>query len=334
MPKKKTTEEFKKDVYNIFGDEYEVLGDYKNNKTKIKMKHCICNKEYETATPHDILNKKTTCPWCAGRITTLERLLEDLPKQFTYISGFNKWSTKCKFKCSKCNHEFDQAPKYIVNGRGCPWCAGTKNYTHDEFINILYNKFDDIDDYDFLNQYKNTSTALEIRHKKCGSLFTKDPEHFLRGQRCPYCYGNVSQGELFIEKFLKSNQISFVKEKQFDDFISKNSQPYKFDFYIEKLNLLIEYDGEQHFKPWSSKSGKENLKMNIQNDKIKNDYIINNNLNLLRIHYSELKNIKNILYNILIIGKRSETIENFKLLYITESSLFENGYYNEIKEVE
>lgn len=336
MPKMKTTDQFKKEIYEIFGDEYEVIGSYTGNKNKIEMKHNKCGKIYKTACPHDILVKHTTCPWCAGRITTLEALIEKLPSQFSYISEFKNWKTKCKFKCNKCNKEFFQAPSYITNGRGCPWCAGTKNYTHNEFIEILKEKYDDINEYEFLNEYKNTNTILSLKHDKCGCVSNIKAEWFMSGQRCKNCFTKNSTGEKFIENFLLVNNIKYEKEKQFFQFISKNSQPYKYDFYLENFNLIIEFDGEQHFKPWGKNiKNLKNLKNNIENDKIKNNFIIENNLKLLRIHYSELKNIKKILNNFLINGKRSETIENFKVLYINKILLFNNNdYYKEIKEVE
>ena len=39
MTKKKSTEEFKKEVYDLVGNEYEVLGEYIKNDKKIKIKH-------------------------------------------------------------------------------------------------------------------------------------------------------------------------------------------------------------------------------------------------------------------------------------------------------
>ena len=39
MPKKKTHDEYIKEVYNVFGDEYTILGEYVNSNTKIKIKH-------------------------------------------------------------------------------------------------------------------------------------------------------------------------------------------------------------------------------------------------------------------------------------------------------
>ena len=39
MPKRKTQEEFVSEVKELFGDEYIVLGQYINNRTKILVKH-------------------------------------------------------------------------------------------------------------------------------------------------------------------------------------------------------------------------------------------------------------------------------------------------------
>ena len=51
MSKKKTLEEFKKEVYNIFKDEVEVLGEYINNNTKILVRfNCCGNEEYKMPT--------------------------------------------------------------------------------------------------------------------------------------------------------------------------------------------------------------------------------------------------------------------------------------------
>ena len=71
----------------------------------------------------------------------------------------------------------------------------------------------------------------------------------------------------------------------------------RFDFFIEKHNLLIEYDGQQHFKPIKQFGGEEYLKQLIIHDNIKNEYAMKNKINLLRISYSEIKNINWILTN-------------------------------------
>jgi len=60
---KKTQEQFENEVYEQVKNEYTVLGNYINNKTKIKFRHNKCNRNFEM-TPKDFLNKHLRCPLC------------------------------------------------------------------------------------------------------------------------------------------------------------------------------------------------------------------------------------------------------------------------------
>ena len=77
----------------------------------------------------------------------------------------------------------------------------------------------------------------------------------------------------------------------------KNVLPLRYDFYLPKYNMLIEYDGEPHFKEVAYLGGKTGFGLRQTNDKLKTEYATNNNLNLLRIKYTEIRNISNILKN-------------------------------------
>jgi len=52
---------------------------------------------------------------------------------------------------------------------------------------------------------------------------------------------------------------------------------------VKVHNMLIEYDGKQHFKPISQFGGEIGLISTIAHDKLKTEYALNNNINLLRI---------------------------------------------------
>jgi hypothetical protein len=52
------------------------------------------------------------------------------------------------------------------------------------------------------------------------------------------------------------------------------------------MNILIEYDGIQHFKPVNLFGGIEEFDKTIVKDKIKSDYCMKNNINLVRISYN------------------------------------------------
>ena len=68
-----------------------------------------------------------------------------------------------------------------------------------------------------------------------------------------------------------------------------------FDFAILDDNgnviKLIEYDGEQHFKPIEKWGGEEKFLIQKERDERKNQYCKENNLNLLRIPYYDFDKI-------------------------------------------
>jgi len=84
---------------------------------------------------------------------------------------------------------------------------------------------------------------------------------------------------------LKKLNLNYEPQKTFPD--CKNINLLKFDFYISKYNLCIEYDGELHFNAYKNFGGEEKLKVRQLRDKIKNEYCEKNKINLLRIKYDE-----------------------------------------------
>ena len=83
-----------------------------------------------------------------------------------------------------------------------------------------------------------------------------------------------------------------MKQKEFDDI--EGALPkgvFKFDFYIED-SYLVEYDGSQNFIP-SNKGWNdlEHFEKTQRRDKCKNEYCRKNNIPLIRIPYTHLKDI-------------------------------------------
>lgn len=102
---------------------------------------------------------------------------------------------------------------------------------------------------------------------------------------------NKSKGESIIEDLLSQHNINYSMYYQIADF-SKFSL---FDFAIldEDNNLLylIEYDGEQHFVPVEHYGGEEKFKVQQERDNNKNNYCKEHNIPLIRIPYTDLKDI-------------------------------------------
>lgn len=147
--------------------------------------------------------------------------------------------------------------------------------------------------YKFTNEHRLT-VKCDVQHHK---PYEVSYGNFYSGHRCPAC--NVSKGEKRVEDFLKLHNFSYSKEYTFNDLVGKNRRKLKFDFAVFKNNdvILIEYDGEQHFKP---KFGEEEFERTKRNDKIKNEYCKNRKLQLIRIPYTEFDNIENILLKTLV----------------------------------
>ena len=61
---KKTTDEYKSEVYELVQDEYSVLGEYSTCTNNILMKHNECNHVWEI-TPSSFLYQGTRCPKCS-----------------------------------------------------------------------------------------------------------------------------------------------------------------------------------------------------------------------------------------------------------------------------
>lgn len=112
---------------------------------------------------------------------------------------------------------------------------------------------------------------------------------------CPKCMARkgydkmskatISKGEQEILEYLLSKNIGFEREYIFND--CKYNDVLRFDFYIPNYNLVIEYDGRQHFMPVELFGGEEGFKIQIIKDGIKNNYCKSNNINMLRIPYYE-----------------------------------------------
>ena len=135
--------------------------------------------------------------------------------------------------------------------------------------------------------YINSKTKFKMRHNTCGCEYMVRWANFQRGDRCPKC--NQSKGEKFIEDYLTNKGISFATQVKFDN--CRHERPLPFDFGIiddnKRIVALIEFDGEQHYKPIEVWGGEEALQQTQLRDQIKNEYCAKNKIPLLRIRYDE-----------------------------------------------
>lgn len=313
MTRKKTTEEFKREVFNLCGDEYTVLSEYKGNKVKILIKHnCSeCNNYEWEIKPNNFLSLKQRCPICSkSRADNMNRrTLEDISKEIHSIHGdeyiilsnnYLNNKSNITIRHNKCGCEFEtNANNFISKKSSCPICAYNvrKNKTKNNIDEVSKN-INDITNGEYKlisTEYINNHTPIEIQHIRCGRIYKVTYGNFVSGEvRCP-CI-TTSKGEIKVEHILNNINVAFKSQHTFKDCKGiKRKMP--FDFYLEEYNLLIEYQGRQHYEPVDIFGGEESFKIQVRNDEIKRKYCLDNKINLLEICYKDFDKIEKIIKN-------------------------------------
>lgn len=320
---KYTTKNFIEECQKIYHYKYDYsLVKYVNSHEKVKI---ICP-EHDIFEKSLIKHRYQECPKCtkirnvqSNRKTNIKKFIDDSNKihnnKYDYsLVNYIGCETKVDIKCPT-HGIFNQEPRVHITGGGCPKCANEKHgkyklLTNDIFIKrsnkIHNNKYD----YSSVN-YINSINIVQINCPKHG-MFEQLSSVHLNGSGCPLC--QISKGEEKIKLFLDFNKIIYKKEHRFSD--CRYKQPLKFDFYLPNYNMCIEYDGEQHFEKWHIGDTDENFNLRKERDEIKNKYCKKNNINLLRIKYTQFNEIENILI---------EKLKNKQLIYGINPALSQNA---------
>lgn len=290
--KYKTTDEFIKNSLKTHGNKYDYsLSEYVNAKTNVKI-ICPIHGIFEQKPRYHISGYN--CPKCSGKNKTNEDIISDFIKihndKYNYsLINYKNSLAPVNIICP-IHGEFKQRPKDHLVGKQCQKCSGTYMDTN-YFIEKANEKHGFKYEYDKTIFNKATSKII-ITCEKHGD-FQQTPNAHLNGQGCPIC--KESKGEKEIRNYLTKNNINFILQHKFTD--CKNIKPLPFDFYLPDLNICIEYQGVQHYKPVQHFGGIDSLIITQKNDLIKYEYCKNNKINLLIIN--DIKNIKQILVKIL-----------------------------------
>jgi len=261
---------------------------YKNRRTKIKF---VCDKHGLQECYPDRIH----CKYC-GKLSYREKRklsLETIISQFkkTHNNKFNyslvnyiNIDTPVRIICNTCNKVFLQSPYEHRNGSGCPYCYGRYKTTED-FIKAA--KLVHGDKYDYsLTNYVNCFGKVKIICKKHGIFEQTYGDHVLIGTNCPACAKNKSKGEEKLKELFDKYNIKYNWHYSFED--CKYKKILEFDFYLPDKNILVEYDGIQHFQPVGFGGNAEvNYSENVIRDGIKNEYCKKKNIKLIRIPYTD-----------------------------------------------
>ncbi|WP_396632377.1 hypothetical protein [Maribacter sp. R86514] len=217
------------------------------------------------------------------------------------LSMIRRKSNNSRFGIFKCElHGHIKKALHInsvfVRKSNCPKCkcktAPPNKFSKDQIQN-LSNKV--LGNFIFLGRSK--------KHHNIGFFICE--KHFEKGIHKQFisnhlrgfnpCCGKVSKGEAKVAKYLINKGYKFSQNQSFDG--CKDIRSLRFDFFVPDLNLLIEFDGEQHYKPIARFGGNKKHINVKKRDKIKTDFAKRRNHNFLRIPFTHLSNINNILNN-------------------------------------
>jgi hypothetical protein len=301
MSKKKTTDEFINQAREIHGKKYDyTMVNYINNSIKVLI-ICPIHGEF-VIRPNDHLSKKVGCNKCynAG-VSKKNKVANDIINRFKKVHknrydyslvNYDGYDKKVDIICPL-HGVFKQTPHHHIDGSGCLKCGGTNKLTTEEFIK----KAIKIHDYEYdysLVEYKNNITKVKIICKTHGIFEQKPVNHITKMSGCPIC--KHSKGENEIRLFLLKNDIKFISQKRFKKCRDKKTLP--FDFFLNDLNICIEYDGEQHFLDRCTFGGGNRFLDIKRKDKIKDMYCQENNILLIRINYKD--NIEEMLKGLIL----------------------------------
>jgi len=216
-------------------------------------------------------------------------------KDFELLSNIYKGSyNNLEWKCKKCGHTFIRNWQEIYRGQICNYC------------NCLAIKYPELcEEWDYIKNKDVTpydiSYGCETNYwwncKKCNNSWSTSPNNrtYMKSS-CPKCA--ETKGEKQLDIILTKYNIPHDSQYTFNDLRGIGNGLLRFDVPVfwdiekTKLRLLIEYDGEFHYKKIYEDDGYETLQIH---DQLKNEYCQKHNIKLLRIPYWDYDNIEQIL---------------------------------------
>ena len=313
MAKRLTIEEIIKRFKNIHGTTYDYsLVNYQGDSKKVKI-ICSTHGMFEQQ-PACHIRQKQGCPKCGReKINNVIKARSignnEFIKRIENIFGkdtfdYSKLDYKGAHKdvtliCKKCGNVETKDPKSFYLGYGCLKCRpkqhNPKQTTKDQFI-TKSTKIHGVK-YDYSKiKFTTLYEEVEIVCPKHGSFFQKPTVHIHSKSGCPKC--QTSKGEEQIAIYLNDNNIKY----NFQYKIQINNSYHYYDFYLPDYNIMIEFNGKQHYEPIKFFGGQEGFNYLQERDKIKENYCLENQIKLVIIRYDNnieeiiKKNIKYISY--------------------------------------
>ena len=199
-------------------------------------------------------------------------------------------------RCGRCGNLFEG---FLSNIRkynaGCPHCriynGGRIDY---QYGDILNKKTGSIYIEEVDSAFYSHRRAL-VQCGNCGQVYEACIENVKNGSLCPYCKpSNNSRCVESIQQILDDLSIRYIREYSFSDLLADNGKNrLRFDFaiFMEDKIILLEVDGEQHYRSIAFFGGETSFIQLQKNDKKKNIYARQKGYILIRIPYFDFDRV-------------------------------------------
>ena len=191
-------------------------------------------------------------------------------------------------RCENCGTEKDVQYSNLVEGKSKSCGCLRKEVLSDDLTNKRFGSLVAKEPlYNYPKQCSEESTYWRC-DCDCGNSFITTA-HRLKQGNTQSCGCLVSKGENKIKELLTSMGIEYLSQYSFDDLTDISSL--RFDFYLPKFNILIEYQGEQHYKSIKKWGGEEAFRDRIKKDNMKRNYCNEKHIKLIEIPYWEFDSL-------------------------------------------
>lgn len=193
MSKKITQKEYENRIYNLYGDEYSVIGTYIRALDKIKIKHNICDTEFDVIAVN-FSNGKSKCPLCTK---CSNNITDEIFKKKISITTNGEYIPLTQYKganikvtmrhnncsCEKGYYDWDITPhNFLDQGNRCPFESHQVQYTIDIFKERLYKHHPQ---YKCIGtEYINSGLPIDVMCEN-NHIFGLSLDNIQKG--CPYC---------------------------------------------------------------------------------------------------------------------------------------------------
>jgi len=227
------------------------IGNFNRSISKIEFQCLIasCNFKWY-ALPGGVLYGETGCPKCVGnkKLTNedIDSKLKD--KKIKRLNNYINIDAKNTFEClvENCNYIWSTSVGNIVNtGTGCPKCSRNAKLNNEIIDQRLIGR-----NIKRLDNYVNSCTKIEWQCliENCNFIWMTTSNDILNQETgCPNCA--CGKSERLIHNIFISNNIKFSRHYNIRKINLNESRRMHADFHISNQNIIIEYNGQQHYRP-------------------------------------------------------------------------------------